>query len=307
MRVVFMGTPEFAVPSLRVLAGAHDVVAVYTAPDRPAGRGLRLRQSAVKQAAEASGLHVVQPSSLNNADEVARLRVFRADVVCVAAYGFILPPDVLALPVHGCVNVHASLLPRWRGAAPIERAILAGDETTGVSIMLMEEGLDTGPYASQAMVSLGEATADDLRGTLAETGARLLSGVIDEIATRTVAWVAQDDESATYAGKITAADVALSPDLSVEAASRRVRASGRTAPSRAAIGGRSVIVERLSRVPEPLAPGSVSATRSALLLGFADGAVLVERLRPSGKSSMDGSDFARGARLEQDASWGPSL
>jgi methionyl-tRNA formyltransferase len=304
MRVVFMGTPQFAVPSLRVLAASHDVVAVYTAPDRPAGRGLRLKSSAVKAEAEKMGLRVEQPRSLKDPIEHDRIDGLRPDVVCVAAYGLILPPGILATPPRGCVNIHASLLPRWRGAAPIERAILAGDAVAGVSIMLMEEGLDTGPYAAQSSVQTGGATAVELRETLAVAGARLLIEVLGELADGTVTWTSQDDSQASYAAKITAADVALSPDLSIEQACRRVRASGRTAPSRAQIDGRPVSVELLARTEESLAPGVVARCRDGLRLGFADGALKLVRLRPSGKSSMDGAAFARGAHLGDDARWG---
>jgi methionyl-tRNA formyltransferase len=303
MRVVFMGTPEFAVPSLEALTAAHDVVAVYTAPDRPAGRGLRLRSSAVGSAAREMGLQLHQPSSLKDPVELTRLGELSPDVICVAAYGSILPPSVLAIPVHGCVNVHASLLPRWRGAAPIERSILAGDATTGVSIMAMEAGLDTGAYAAQSAVPVDDATAGELRVQLAETGARLLLGVLDEIARGSVSWTTQDESLATYAAKITAADVALAPEMSIEEASRRVRASGGTASSRAVIGGRVIIIERISPASDDLPRGGVIADRAGLRLGLADGSVAVDRLRPSGRSSMDGCEFARGARFGENAGW----
>lgn len=304
MRVVFMGTPEFAVPSLSALVATQDVVAVYTAPDRPAGRGLRLQASPVKVAAEQAGLDLEQPASLKDPAAVSRLAALRPDVVCVAAYGLILPPAVLAVPTHGCVNVHASLLPRWRGAAPIERAILAGDTVTGVSIMLMDEGLDTGPYAAQLAVPVDDATAGELRVALAQAGARLLSGVLADLARGSVTWMPQDAARATYAAKISAGDVELSPLLCVVDAARRVRASGRTAPSRTVLDGRVMTVEQLSRSDETLAPGRVAFDRSGLRLGFADGSLTVDRLRPAGKSSMGGAEFARGARLADGAFWG---
>lgn len=304
MRVVFMGTPAFAVPTLMALAASRKVVAVYTARDRPAGRGLRMEASPVKVAAETAGLPLEQPSSLKDSVALERLRALRPDVVCVAAYGLILPPAVLEVPTHGCVNVHASLLPRWRGAAPIERSILAGDPVTGVSIMLMEEGLDTGPYAAQVAVPVDLATADELREALSETGARLLLDVLADVERGSVEWARQDEAAATYAAKIAAADVALSPSLSVQEASRRVRASGRTAPSHASVNGRAVTVERVSPSSESLTSGQVASGRAGLRLGFADGALTVERIKPAGKSSMEGSEFVRGARLSHDACWG---
>jgi methionyl-tRNA formyltransferase len=188
MRVVFMGTPDFAVPSLRALAAAHDVLAVYTAPDRPAGRGLHLQPSAVKVAADAMGLDVAQPESFKDVAAVESLTALHPDVLCVAAYGLILPRAALDAPRLGSLNVHASLLPRWRGAAPIERAILAGDDLAGVSIMLMEEGLDTGPFALQVAVPVLEAVAAELRSALAQAGARALLAVLDEMTTGVVSW-----------------------------------------------------------------------------------------------------------------------
>ncbi|MDO8916005.1 MAG: methionyl-tRNA formyltransferase [Coriobacteriia bacterium] len=307
MRVVFMGTPPFAVPSLKALAADHDVVAVYTAADRPSGRGLKVTSSAVRCAAEELGLRIEQPSSLRGSAELARLRELRPDVVCVAAYGLILPGDVLTVPAHGSLNVHGSLLPRWRGAAPIERAILAGDAEVGVSIMLMDEGLDTGPYADRLAVPVDGATAEALRQTLAEAGARLLVDVLRRVAGGGVTWVPQDESLASYAPKITAVDVALSPGLTVEEASRRVRASGSSANSRATIDGRTVVVERLTPTSEESTPGSVAASRAGILLGFADGSATLDRLRPSGKSAMDGAEFARGARLGEHAIWGAAL
>lgn len=307
MRVVFMGTPEFAVPSLLTLARAHDVVAVYTAPDRPAGRGLRPRASAVKAAAAELGLAVAQPASLRDPSEIAVLAALQPDVVAVAAYGLVLPPAALSVARLGPVNVHASLLPRWRGAAPVERAILAGDELAGVSIMRMEEGLDTGPYALQVAVPVGDATADELRGALADAGARALASVVELMAAATVQWTVQDESRVTYAAKVFSGDVALTPELTVAQASRRVRASGRTAPSRVSLGGGLLTVEALVASSVSVAPGVVVIDRDGLHIGLADGAATLVRVRPAGRASMDGAGYARGARLGPDACWGPAL
>jgi methionyl-tRNA formyltransferase len=303
MRVVFMGTPEFAVPSLHALAAEHEVVGVYTAPDRPAGRGLNLRPSPVKVAAVTLGIPVFQPATLRDPSAVETLAALRPDLIAVAAYGLILPPAVLDAPRFGALNVHASLLPRWRGAAPIERAILAGESLVGVSIMRMEEGLDTGPFAMQVVVPAGVASSEELRCTLAEAGARVLMAVIGEVAAGCVVWTSQDESAATYAAKITRADVALSPNLSVAEAIRRVRASGTTASSRAVLDGKAVSVQRLISSGEPVAPGRVFVNEGGLLIGLADGTARVERLTPAGKGPMDGASFARGARLSPDARW----
>ncbi len=304
MRVVFMGTPQFAVEPLRALTAEHEVVAVYTRHDRPAGRGLRSTASPIKEAAVAMGLAVMQPPSLRDPDAVQTLGALRPDVVCVVAFGLILPPEVLSIPPRGCLNVHASLLPRHRGAAPIERAILEGDETTGVSIMRMNEGLDTGPYARRVPVPVDDLDAESLRRALSSVGAAALVEVLREVEAGTVAWTPQSDVGATYASKLSAEDVALAPGLALEQALRRVRASGRSAPCRAVVNGRAVTVESASRAESPVPPGVAASVEGGLVLGLADGALRVDRLVPAGRASMNGSDYLRGARLGADSVWG---
>jgi methionyl-tRNA formyltransferase len=296
MRVVFMGTPSFAVPALRRTAAEHEVVAVYTRPDAVSGRGRAVRPSPVKEAALELGLAVVQPATLRTDTASDDLRAWEPDVVCVAAYGLILPPAVLSVPVFGCVNVHASLLPRWRGAAPIERAILAGDELAGVSIMLMEEGLDTGPYCAQASLQIGSSNAADLTERLAELGAEELSSALRGIEGRTVVWTPQDESDATYAEKISRSDVALVRGLAAADALRRVRASKDSAPCRVTVAGREVTLldVRTADLPDPSDDGSVRIDRTGLYLGVADGWIAVERVRPQGKGDMDALSWARG-------------
>jgi methionyl-tRNA formyltransferase len=304
MRVVYMGTPSFAVPCMEALRASHEVVAVYTRPDRPAGRGRTLKSSAVKVAASASGPRVLQPDSLRDPAAVAEFASLRADVCVVAAYGAILPPSVLVATRLGCVNVHASLLPRWRGAAPVQRAILAGDEVTGVSIMLMEEGLDTGPYAEQVCVPADALGAAALTEALADAAPPALLRVLERMDHGTVTWIEQDETLATYAGKVGAADVALSPEIPAIDASRRVRASSRSAPARCAIAGVCVTVSAVAPSPVALAPGDVIASKHELLIGFADAALAISLLTPQGRSEMDGASFARGLRAEGEPTWG---
>lgn len=306
MRVVFMGTPSFAVPALHALADTHRVLSVYTQPDRPSGRGRTPRPSPVKEAALELGLPVRQPVTLRDAGEHAYLRSLEPDVVCVAAYGLILPPAVLEVPRYGCLNIHASLLPRYRGAAPVHRAILDGEETTGVSIMLMREGLDTGPYALQVPVPLDELGVDEATALLAEQGATALVRVLDALSASTVEWTEQDDSQATYAAKVTRADVALHPGLTVEDALRRLRASSRSAPSRACVDGTSMTVVSARRASGNPGPGQVGIDKDALVLGFADGGLVLDEVRPEGRACMDGACFARGARLGSEASWEPA-
>jgi methionyl-tRNA formyltransferase len=304
MRVVYMGTASFAVPCMEALHASHEVVAVYTRPDRPAGRGRTLKPSAVKVAASACGLRVLQPDSLRDPVAVAEFASLRADVCVVAAYGAILPPSVLEATRLGCVNVHASLLPRWRGAAPVQRAILAGDEVTGASIMLMEEGLDTGPYAEQIRVPVDALGAAALTEALADAAPPALLGVLERMDHGTVTWIEQDDTLATYAGKVGAADVALSPEIPAIDGSRRVRASSRSAPARCAIAGVCVTLSGVAPSPVTLPPGDVVASKHELLIGFADATLAVSLLTPQGRSEMDGASFARGLRAEGEPTWG---
>ena len=203
LRVAFAGTPEFAVPTLMALMGsAHRLVGVLTQPDRPRGRGQRVTPSAVKVAAGIS-VPVDQPASLKTAADRAQLSTWRPDVLVVAAYGLLLPPAVLEIPRLGCVNVHASLLPRWRGAAPIERALLAGDDTTGVTVMLMDEGLDTGPLLLQQAIPIAaDDTAGSLRAKLSGLGATLLLEALQGLAQGALHARAQPAEGVTYARKL---------------------------------------------------------------------------------------------------------
>ena len=201
MRVVFMGTPSFAVPSLKALAAAFDVVLVVTRPDAVRSRGKKLEPSPVKMAALELGLPVLETSRMT--PEVQdELRAQQADVFCVAAFGCILPTEVLTMAPAGCVNVHASLLPRWRGAAPIQRSILAGDDTTGVSIMRIGEGVDTGDYCAQASCSVAGKTADELTAELASLGGELLARTLPAIVDGTAVWQVQDEALVTHAAKI---------------------------------------------------------------------------------------------------------
>jgi methionyl-tRNA formyltransferase len=305
MRLVFMGTPEFAAVVLDSCLGAHDVVAVYTRADAISGRGRTLRPSPVKELATTRGIPVRQPPTLRDVDEQAVLAKLSPDVIVVAAYGLILPREVLHLPPYGCANVHASLLPRWRGAAPVQRAILAGDGKTGVSIMRMEEGLDTGPYDTVIEVPVDDLTTEALTEVLAEAGAIALLRTLDRIERGEVQWIEQDDAEATYADKVTRADVALRPSDSVDVALRKVRASTSQAASRLEVDARPVTVLEARRSGSQLAPGSVTLAHGGLELGVGNGAILVTRLKPDGRSEMDAAAWARGARLSDSPGWAP--
>jgi methionyl-tRNA formyltransferase len=226
MRIVFAGTPDFAVPSLdRLLAAGYPIVAVYTQPDRPAGRGRELRASPVKQRALADDLLLRQPQTLRDMHTQAMLAELRADLMIVVAYGLILPPAVLAIPRLGCINVHASLLPRWRGAAPIQRALLAGDSETGISIMQMTAGLDTGPVFGRAKCTIQRTTTGGgLHDQLARLGAQTLLDLLPAIIDGTLAAQPQNDAEASYAAKLDKAEAVLDWKQSAIELERKVMA-----------------------------------------------------------------------------------
>lgn len=223
MRLAFMGTPEFAVPTLDALVAAgHDIVAVYTQPPRPAGRGKRLMPSPVQMRAEELGLGVRSPISLRNDEALAEFAALDLDAAVVAAYGLILPQTILDAPTRGCLNVHGSLLPRWRGAAPVQRSILAGDATTGVMVMQMEAGLDTGPVRAATETEIGTKTAGHLTVELSELGAELMVRVLADISAFPA--IPQPDKGVTYAAKIDKAETRIDFSLSSEQVERQIRA-----------------------------------------------------------------------------------
>lgn len=304
MRVVFMGTPKLAADILVEIAQQHEVVCVYTRPDAVRGRGAKLEPSSVKAAAERLGIPVRTATSLRDAEEQAHLAELAPDAICVAAYGCILPREVLEIPRYGCLNVHASLLPRWRGAAPIERAILAGDEQTGVCIMRMEEGLDTGPYCVRRATEVEGKSAAELTDELANLGARALLTGLSVVEQGGAEWTFQDDAAATYAEKL--AKDELYPDPAEPAAAMvcKVLASSEAHPARAVIAGRSATVERVAlpdderaaALCDGLEQGAVRFAAKRLFLGTGDGAVEVLSLKPDGKKSMDARAFAAGVQ-----------
>ncbi|WP_165045957.1 methionyl-tRNA formyltransferase [Adlercreutzia sp. ZJ138] len=298
MRVVFMGTPEFSACILESLAAHHDVVGVYTRPDAVRGRGRALIASPVKKVAQELRIPVFTPNSLRSDEAVRELAELQPDIVCVAAYGAILPARILELPRFGCVNVHASLLPRWRGAAPIERAILAGDEQAGVCIMRMEEGLDTGPYCVHRATPVGEKTACELTREMAEFGAQALLEALDLLEQDKVIWKDQGDSGLEYANKVEPGELNLAPTDSAEVALRKVRASSDAHPSKCLIAGKSVrvlIARRVHETPD-VSLGQVAFVTKRLYLGCSDGAIEVTELKPDGKKTMEARAFAAGVQ-----------
>lgn len=306
MRVVFMGTPAFAVPSLRALDAAFDVALVITRPDAVRSRGKKLEPSPVKEAALELGLPVLETARMTP-EALETLRAAQADVFCVAAYGCILPNEVLTMAPAGCVNVHASLLPRWRGAAPIQRCILAGDAETGVSIMRIGQGVDTGDYCAQASCSVPGKTADELTAELGQLGGDLLVKMLPSIVGGTASWTVQDESLVTHAAKISKAEMRLDPAASARDNVRRVLASSDAAPARCVVAGKAA---RIVSVQEALAPSSISNLDAGafaihdkrLYMGCSDGIIEVLELKPDGKRAMDATSWAAGQR-EREGSW----
>jgi methionyl-tRNA formyltransferase len=265
MRLIFAGTPEFAARALAALHGAgHDIALVLTQPDRPTGRGLRLAPGAVKVLAQELGLELFQPANLKDAQTHVRLRALGADLMVVAAYGLILPEPALALTRLGAINIHASLLPRWRGAAPIQRAILAGDERSGISIMQMDRGLDTGAVLLAESVPIAaDDTGGSLHDKLARLGARLIVRALDALARGELRAQAQPGAGASYAAKISKAEAAIDWRESAAAIERKVRAFNPQPGASARARGIALKIWRASAIATAGAPGTSSKREPA--------------------------------------------
>jgi methionyl-tRNA formyltransferase len=301
MRLAFMGTPDFAVPTLDALVAAgHDLAAVYTQPPRPAGRGGKQRRSPVHERAEALGLPVRTPASLKDPAEQQAFADLALDAGVVAAYGLILPRPILDAPRLGCVNVHASLLPRWRGAAPIQRAILAGDAETGVTIMQMAPGLDTGPMLMTGRVPItAETTAGTLHDRLAAFGAELIGPALDGLAAGTLTPVPQPEDGVTYAAKLTPDDERLVFADPAET-DRRVRALAPRPGAHATWQGERLKILAVTPLPGHPTGGAAAGTvlDDALTVACAEGgAVRLDRLQRPGKPPRAAADFLRGTAV----------
>lgn len=296
MRVVFMGTPDFAVPSLRELASRFEVVLVLTRPDAVRSRGKKLEPSPVKATALELDIPVMEATRITP-EVMDRLHEADADIFCVAAYGCILPDEVLNMAPLGIVNVHASLLPRWRGAAPIQRAILAGDERAGISIMRIGHGVDTGAYCAQASCSVAGKTADELTAELAQLGADLLCDTLPALADETAVWTEQDESLVTHAQKISKAEMRLDPQERALVNLRRVLASSDAAPARCIAAGKPVRIMRAVAADgdaSMCAAGELVCQSKRIYIGCSDGVLEVTSVKPDGKRQMDASAWAAG-------------
>lgn len=298
MKVAFFGTPEIAVPSLHaLLASHHDVACLVTRPDKPAGRDRTMRPPATVAAAHAGGVEVLQPAKAG--DCVADLERRNLDVVVVVAYGGWLPPPVLGLAPHGCVNLHPSLLPRWRGAAPIERAIMAGDPTTGVATMSIDEGLDTGPiYLVVETPIEPEDTAATLAARLGRQGADLVLATLDGIERGSLSAVAQPREGVTYADKVRPEDCRIDWSASAAGVDALVRGANPRPGAWTEAGGRRLKIWSTRRFAggAPVAPPGTVIAETPLLVATGDGAVEVLEVQPDGKARMDAAAYVRGNR-----------
>ena len=292
-RIVFMGTPAFAAVALKALVDAgHEVVAVYSQPPRPGGRrGLELRKSPVHALAEELGIAVHTPVSLKNADEAVAFAALKADVAVVAAYGLILPKAMLAAPRHGCLNIHASLLPRWRGAAPIQRAIMAGDANTGVTIMQMEEGLDTGPMLLKEELAIGAGmNAGALHDTLAEIGARLICRALDQLPN--LAPMPQPLDGVTYAAKITKEECRIDWRRCAAELDRHIRGLSPAPGAFTEIGGERLTILAADPVAGSDAAGTTIDDRLTIACG--EGALRPTLVKRAGKRAMSVEEMLRG-------------
>lgn len=300
LRLAFMGTPDFALPTLAALIEAgHDIAAVYCQPPRKSGRGHQVTKSPVHRYADASRLPVRTPESLKGAEDQQLFAELNLDAAIVVAYGLILPPAILKAPRLGCINVHASLLPRWRGAAPIQRAILAGDDETGVTIMAMDEGLDTGPMVMREAIPITDAaTAGDLHDTLAALGARLVLPALDALATGQITPSAQPETGATYAAKITKHDGVIDWQ-DADTVLRQVRALNPWPGVTFQANGQAIKVLAAERVEGPAGASAGSVLDGRLAVACGSGAVRLTKLQRPGKAPVDADAFLRGFPLPE--------
>jgi methionyl-tRNA formyltransferase len=298
MRVVFMGTPDFSVPTLlEIVSSGHELAAVYTRAPKPAGRGRAERKSPVHEAAENLGIPVFTPRSLKGPDEQAVFALHAADLAIVVAYGLLLPKPILDAPRLGCLNLHGSLLPRWRGAAPIQRAVMAGDTQTGVMVMQMDEGLDTGPVALGEVIPIGpDMTAGELHDIMMRTGADLMGRALAALERGSLDFKPQPEEGATYAKKIEKSEARIDWSRPADEVHNHIRG---LSPFPGAwfeieLAGKPVRVKALrsTLAPGAAAPGAIIGD---LTIACADGAVRLVQVQREGKSPMDAPTFLRGA------------
>ena len=289
LRIVFAGTPEFSAAHLNtILNSSHEVIAVYTQPDRPSGRGIKLLPSPVKKLALANNLLVNQPTSLRNEDEHHMLESYSADAIVVVAYGLILPREILAIPKFGCINVHASLLPRWRGAAPIERALLAGDKVSGVTIMQMDEGLDTGDMLLKSEVRIDESdTRNDLENKLAEVGCEALIKALNNLEELLKTPEKQNDSQSCYAGKLEKAEALINWFQSGELIERQIRVGIGRFPAYALFNSERIRIlkAQVGSATSGASPGTIiESNKDSFTVQCGTGSIAITQIQLPGKN-----------------------
>ena len=302
MRVVFMGTPDFAVTALSSIAGAgHEILAVYTQPDKAKGRSGKLQPPPVKVRAEELGIPVFQPEKLRDEDQVAALRALQPEIIVVAAYGQILPESILAIPPLGCINIHASLLPKYRGAAPIERCILEGEEKTGVTTMYMAKGLDTGDMIEQSETKiLPTDTGETLTNRLAEMGGQLILSTMEKLSAGTAVRTPQKEEESSYAKMLDKSLGCMDFHKTAAELERAVRALDPWPSAFTSIDGKNVKIYGAEVTEETGTPGTIiDVTKKSFTIACGEGALRILRLQPEGKKPMDTAAFLNGKKLEK--------
>ena len=303
LKIIFAGTPDFAVPALAALIEAgHDVVLVLTQPDRPSGRGMKLKASPVKELALQHAMAVFQPETLKDVDTQARIEAVKADVMIVAAYGLIIPTNVLQMPRLGCYNIHASLLPRWRGAAPIHRALLAGDAETGVTIMEVVPALDAGAMVSKGVLPISERdTSQSLHDDLAKIGADLMVDAMQQLAEAgNLPATIQDESLVTYAAKLQKAEAGIDWTESADLISRQVRAFNPFPVAHAILNGEvcRIWMATQSDVVSNVKPGTILDIGTNIQVACGKGALIVEELQLPGGKRLKAKDFIAGQNLK---------
>jgi methionyl-tRNA formyltransferase len=303
LKIIFAGTPDFAVPTLAALIEAgHDVVLVLTQPDRPSGRGMKLKASPVKELALQHAIAVFQPETLKDVDTQARIEAVKADVMIVAAYGLIIPTNVLQMPRLGCYNIHASLLPRWRGAAPIHRALLAGDAETGVTIMEVVPALDAGAMVSKGVLPISERdTSQSLHDDLAKIGADLMVDAMQQLAEAgNLPATIQDESLVTYAAKLQKAEAGIDWTESADLISRQVRAFNPFPVAHAILNGEvcRIWMATQSDVVSNVKPGTILDIGTNIQVACGKGALIVEELQLPGGKRLKAKDFIAGQNLK---------